>query len=31
VDARIAAGNGMVPPVFDGRGMASTFRAMRRG
>jgi putative membrane protein len=31
IDARIAAGKGMVPPVFEGRGMAASFRAMRRG
>jgi putative copper resistance protein D len=31
VDARIAAGQGMAPPVFEGHGMASTFKALRRG
>jgi putative membrane protein len=31
VDARIAAGDGMTPPVFEGRGMASTFKTLRRG
>jgi putative copper resistance protein D len=31
VDARIDAGEGMAAPVFEGHGMASTFRALRRG
>jgi len=31
IDARIAAGNGMAPPVFEGNGMAATFKALRRG
>jgi putative membrane protein len=31
VDARIASGQGMAPPVFEGHGMAATFRALRRG
>jgi putative copper resistance protein D len=31
VDARIEAGGGMTPPVFEGHGMAATFRSLRRG
>ena len=31
VDARIDAGHGMAAPVFEGHGMAATFKALRRG
>ena len=31
IDARIAAGEGMAPPVFEGHGLSATFKALRRG